>query len=111
MQAFRIKSSSTLELNNPHFRLSHNQSTPNFPFRNRKLQAQSKEKDMIQIKAYKSRAQVSRKRLDSIPLLKNIKLDQDKISIFKSAKDEYNLFMRKSKKEENYNQKIMVVNG
>ena len=111
MQAFRVKPIPSHELSHSSPGLSKHTSQPSFPFHNRKIQAQKQDKDIVEIKPYKSRAQVTRKRLESIPLLKNLRLDHDKISIFKSAKNEYNLYLRKSAMNANYNEKVMVVNG
>jgi predicted membrane-bound spermidine synthase len=65
----------------------------------------------VEIKPLKSRAQVSRRKLESIPLLKNMRMDSDKVSIFKSAKNEYNLFMRAQHDRACFNDQVLVVNG
>lgn len=62
------------------------------------------------MRPFKSRAQISRKQLESIPLLKNLRISNDKLSIFKSAKNEYNIFV-KGQPKDSYNDQILVVNG
>jgi hypothetical protein len=73
-QIFKQKAPSNQELRNPRGSSPLLQAQPVFPFSNSRLRQKGWEEDCMEVQPYKSRAQLSRKRLESIPLLKNLRL-------------------------------------
>jgi hypothetical protein len=87
LQAFRVKPTSRQEIRNTSTPLTHHNSQPVLPFNNNKIKSQRYNQQQLDIRPLKSKAQVSRKRMEAIPLLKNLRLDNDKVSILRSTQN------------------------
>lgn len=67
-----------------------------FPFSNKKLKIHGWEEDSVSIRPFKSCNHISRKNYEFIPNLKNLKLENEKVSVVKSSRNEYNIFVKKT---------------
>jgi hypothetical protein len=65
-----------------------------FPFSNKELQSKNMGDDILNVKKFRSRAQLSRKKCECIPLLSNMRMPAEKLSIVKSSNHEYNIFLK-----------------
>ncbi len=69
------------------------------------------EDDLLAVKDLRSRAQLTRRKLEFIPLLRNLREPIDRISIVKSNKNEYNIFRKGTTLPSNSQNYADIVNG
>jgi hypothetical protein len=69
------------------------------------------EDDLLAVKDLRSRAQLTRRKLEFIPLLRNLREPIDRISIVKSSKNEYNIFRKGTTLPSNAQNYADIVNG
>lgn len=85
MHKFRVKPSTSLPTRRS--KTPEQNSEDPFPFNNKKLRVSGWEDEAVTIKRFKSHVQISRKNYEFIPNLKTLQLNNEKVSIVKSAKN------------------------